>query len=256
MAWVPAPVERLLRKPSVDHALCLLLKRRRIRLPRVDPAALWPGFERAVVTVDVLPKGDWAAPTNDLVVLMKIAAVVGPRRILELGSYRGHTATALLRHAPADAVLVAVDLDPRHGEAYSASELATRVDRRVGAIDRAMFAPAEMGSFDLVFVDADHRREACAHDTALALELVHPDGLVLWHDYANWGWFTGDCGVPEVLNDLGERLPLVHLTGSNIVAHRPRWTVDRTELDEARTRSRETLSADHWSSSAARRSST
>jgi len=43
----PAVVERQLRRPYVDFALCLLLKRRRMALPEVDPAALWPGFETA-----------------------------------------------------------------------------------------------------------------------------------------------------------------------------------------------------------------
>jgi len=58
MPRTPAFVERQLRRPYVDFALCLLLKRRRMALPTVDPAVLWPGFEEAEVTVGVLPKGD------------------------------------------------------------------------------------------------------------------------------------------------------------------------------------------------------
>lgn len=252
MPTPPALVERQLRRPYVDFALCLLLKRKRIALPPVDPAALWPGFEEAEVTVGVLPKGDWAAPVNDTIVLMKLARVVQPRRILELGSYRGHTAKALLENAPR-AQLTAVDIDPQHGEAYRDGPLADRVDRRVGAIGPDTLPPEEKGRYDLVFVDADHRREAAAHDTDVALDMVSDDGLVLWHDYSNWGWFTGDCGVPEVLNDLGRRLPLAHLTGSNIVVHRPAWAADRAELDEALEVTREEARRGHWRSGTARR---
>lgn len=249
----PAFVERQLRRPYVDFALCLLLKPGRLALPQVDPALLWPGFEAAEVTVGVLPKGDWAAPVNDTLVLMKMARAVGPTRILELGSYRGHTAKALLENAPAEARLVAVDIEPDHGEAYRGTPLEHRVERRIGAIDLGIFTAEEKGSFDLVFVDADHRREAAANDTEVALEVVAPDGMVLWHDYSNWGAFTGDCGVPEVLNDLAERLPLAHLTGSNIAVHRPAWVRDRSELDRALEATRAEARRGHWSSSTARR---
>jgi SAM-dependent methyltransferase len=243
---------RVLRKPYVDFALCLLLKRRRMALPEVDPAALWPGFETTPVTVGVLPKGDWAAPVNDTITLMKLAAVARPARILELGSYRGHTAKALLENAP-DAHLTAVDIDPQHGEAYRGTPLEARVDRRVGPIGPDTLPATEKASFDLVFVDADHSRAAAEHDTQVALDMVAPDGTVLWHDYSNWGWFTGDCGVPEVLNALAERLPVAHLTGSNIAVHRPAWGDDRTELDAALDATQEQARKGHWQSSTARR---
>jgi hypothetical protein len=243
---------KLLRRPYVDFALCLLMKRRRMALPEVDPAALWPGFETAEVTVGVLPKGDWAAPVNDTITLMKLASVLRPPRILELGSYRGHTAKALLENSPSSR-LTAVDIDPQHGEAYRDTPLAGRVDRRVGAIGPDVLPATEKGSFDLVFVDADHSREAAEHDTAVALDMVSDDGTVLWHDYSNWGWFTGDCGVPEVLNALSSRVPVAHVMGSNIAVHRPRWVDDRSELDTALGATRDQARKGHWQSSSARR---
>ena len=244
---------RQLRKPYVDYALCLLLKRRRMALRQIDPTALWPEFEAAEVRVSILPKGDWSAPTNDTLVLMKLAASMRPLRILELGSYRGYSGKAMLENAPESATLTAVDIDPQHGEAYRDTPLAARVDRRVGPIGLEIFEPHELGSFDLVFVDADHARDAVAHDTEIALQLVHPEGTVLWHDYANWGWFTGDCGVPEVLNELSERIPVGHLIGSNIAIHRPSWARDRSEFDDALRATDDQLRRGHWESGTARR---
>jgi hypothetical protein len=252
MPKTPALLMRQLRRPYVDYALCLLLKRRRMALPTIDPAVLWPEFEAAEVTITTLPKGDWAAPTNDTVVLMKLAAAVAPTRILELGSYRGYSARALLENAPEQATLTAIDIDPQHGEAYRDTPLAARIDRRVGAIGPDVLAADERGAFDLVFVDADHARAAAAHDTGVALEMVADDGVVLWHDYANWGYFTGDCGVPEVLNELAERMPVGHLLGSNIAIHKPSWARDRREFDDAVQATRDELGRGHWSSSTAR----
>jgi len=203
------------------------------------------------VTVGVLPKGNWAAPVNDTITLMKLASVMRPPRILELGSYRGHTAKALLENAP-DARLTAVDIDPQHGEAYRATPLEERVDRRVGVIGPEVLPAAENGSFDLVFVDADHSRDAAEHDTQVALDMVRDHGTVLWHDYSNWGWFTGDCGVPEVLNELASRVPVAHVMGSNIAVHRPAWVDDRSELDAALEATREQARKGHWQTSTAR----
>lgn len=252
MGRMPAIVTRQLRRPYVEYALCLLVKRRRMALPQVDPAFLWPDFPGAEVRVATLPKGAWAAPASDTLVLMKLAAATQPRSIVELGSYRGYSARALLENARPDATLVAVDIDPQHGEAYRGTALSDRIDRRVGAISLDLFEPEELGSFDLVFVDADHRHDAVVNDTEVARRLVRPDGTLLWHDYANWGYFTGDCQVPEVLNELSRELPIAHLLGSNIAVHLPSWSHDRGELDEAIARTREELARGHWRADTAR----
>jgi len=38
-------------------------------------------------------------------------------------------------------------------------------------------------SFDLVFVDADHEADRVAFDTALALQMLKPGGVIAWHDW-------------------------------------------------------------------------
>lgn len=244
--------ERQIRRPYVDFGLCLLLRRRRMALPSLDPALVWDGFETARAELTVLPKGDWATPTNDTVVLLKYAAAAQPRSILELGSYRGFTAKGLLEHSP-EASLVAVDIAPDHGEAYRGTPLEERVDRRVGPIGREILSDLPPASFDLVFVDADHSRDAVAHDTEIALEMVADHGTLMWHDYANWGYFTGDCGVPEVLNDLSDTLPIGHLLGSNIAIYKPEWARDRSLFDTLVAETRKGLSGGPWASQSARR---
>jgi methyltransferase family protein len=45
------------------------------------------------------------------------------------------------------------------------------------------------GFFDSAFVDGGHGYDIVANDTRLAIELVRPGGLVMWHDF---------CPLPEV----------------------------------------------------------
>lgn len=73
------------------------------------------------------------------------------------------------------------------------------------------------GQCDLVFVDGSHAYSYVVSDSEKALRMVRKGGIVLWHDY------RGPRGVPDVfraLNDLGRRLPLVHIADTSLVAYR------------------------------------
>ena len=45
------------------------------------------------------------------------------------------------------------------------------------------------GFFDSAFIDGGHAQDIVANDTRLAIELVRPGGLLMWHDF---------CPLPEV----------------------------------------------------------
>jgi hypothetical protein len=49
------------------------------------------------------------------------------------------------------------------------------------------------GFFDTAFVDGGHAPDIVANDTALALPLVRPGGLMLWHDYCPRSDVTAAC---------------------------------------------------------------
>jgi predicted O-methyltransferase YrrM len=72
----------------------------------------------------------------------------------------------------------------------------------VGATDQAMFAQDESATYDLIFIDAHHFYESVRNDTQLVLPLLSPAGIIVWHDYANWGYFSGQNGVPEYWGEL------------------------------------------------------
>jgi predicted O-methyltransferase YrrM len=212
----------LYHRPRLEAALSELDKGR-LKLPIVNPRLLFDDFDRQPVTLTELPSGPWASPIADVVTLAKIAMCLRPMRVLEVGSYRGYTTRLLAQHTPEGSVIVAFDRDPRHGEAYKDTPLAAKIERRVGVVSSAAFAIDGRGSYDLIFLDADHTYAAVKHDTEILLPLIAPGGMFVWHDYANWGRFTGKNGVPEALQELSKTIPVAAISGSWLGAHSPSW---------------------------------
>jgi len=186
-------------------------------------ADLFPDFDERIVSIGQVPRGSWSTPLADTVMLLKIALCTNPKQLMELGSYRGYTALFLAQHISPDARIVTIDRYPDHGEAYRTTSHASMIERRVGATDRAMFARDEPASYNLIFVDADHSYEGVRNDTELVLPLLSPSGFIVWHDYANWGYFSGQNSVPEYLDELGASLPIGHVPGSTLAIHSPSW---------------------------------
>jgi predicted O-methyltransferase YrrM len=209
-------------QPFADRTLCHFLQRR-LTLPTLSLADLFPDFDKRIVSLGQLPRGSWSTPLADVVILLKIAVCTEPRRLLEIGSYRGYTALFLAQHISPDARIVTIDRNPKHGEAYAKTSFAGMIERRVGATDRAMFAPDGLATYDLIFIDADHSYESVRKDTESVLPLLSPAGFIVWHDYANWGYFSGQNGVPEYLGELAARLPIGHVLGSTLAIHSPSW---------------------------------
>lgn len=248
----PSRVRKRLRKLKsrllgYEYLVCALFMPNRLRLPKLAPNALIPEFDQIDIHLSELPKGGWSMPVADLVLLLKLVAARKPQRVLELGSFRGFTALAIARNLQPSGRVVAVDMNPDHGQAYRETPWARMIDRRTGKISSELFADDPPASYDLIFIDADHRRAAVDHDTKTVLPLLRPDGIMIWHDYANWGYFSGTCGVPEHLHVLGKTLPIAHLTGSTLAVYSPAWGQELAgHFERAIQTTREWLQQDVW----------
>ncbi|WP_420392032.1 class I SAM-dependent methyltransferase [Acuticoccus sp.] len=239
----------LTKRPSLETAMSAL-DRRRLKLPVLSLAALYKDYASRPVTFYEMPLGPWSSPLADVAALAKIAVCARPKRLLEVGSYRGYTTLMLARHTDADARIVAVDRDPRHGEAYRGTEFADKVERRVAQVETAAFRDDAPRSYDLIFVDADHAYEKVREDTQLLLPLLAPNGIFVWHDYANWGRFSRTNGVPELLAELALDRPIAAIAGSWLAAHSPAWAhgADRARYEAAcRAGAESAVNADPWS---------
>lgn len=112
-----------------------------------------------------------------------LALLIGAKRILEIGTLGGYSATWLARALPADGRLISLELEPHHAEVsrrnLARAGLADRVEVRVGPAAttlRQMRAAGE-APFDLVFIDAD--KEGYPQYLELALPMTRNGGLIL-----------------------------------------------------------------------------
>jgi Methyltransferase domain len=161
--------------------------------------------------------------------------------MFEFGTCTGRTSYLWARNSPAHARVYTLTLDPGHPEAYrgdasddsrdeadalqetvfgsfvyTGTAVASKVVQLYG--DSKAFDPTPYeASCDLIFVDGSHARSYVASDSAKALAMVKPGGLILWHDYRGP---RRSAGVYHALNALSKRLPLVQIEGTSLVAYR------------------------------------
>ena len=176
------------------------------------------GYPREVVT-------QWSLPASDVADLWRLVQSSGARRVLEVGAFVGTSAFLMARALP-DATVQSVDpnlpldveftamgsADRRADLSRRTLEIARESAGRLGLADRIRFHEggfavgatfaltevaipvigprlcAELGPFDLAFIDGLHFEDAVASDIALVLEHLRPDGLIVLHDAIGyWG---------------------------------------------------------------------
>ena len=238
-------------RPRIEAALSELDKSR-LTLPKLSLAHLFRDFDDVPVTIGQVPLGPWSSPLADVVMLMKLVGCAKPRKMMEVGSYRGFTALMMARHAPPDASLVTVDREPMHGEAYRNAPEAAMIERRICEIEPAAFEQDARASYDVIFLDADHSFDAVKRDTEILLPLIKPDGYFVWHDYGNWGKFSGKNGVPEYLHGLAKTMPVAVVVGSQLGIYSPAWADSKADAFSAAILEEDNLYPDPWATAEAR----
>ena len=122
-----------------------------------------------------------------------LAAAIGARRILEIGTFTGYSGLSMAEALPDDGELITCDVDP------VATSLARQFFDRTphGKKIRIMLGPALetikalSGPFDMVFLDADKSNYPAYYEAAVPL--LRPGGLLLG-DNALW---SGEVVAPE-----------------------------------------------------------
>lgn len=116
--------------------------------------------------------------------LALLVGLSGARSVLEIGTFTGYSTLCMARALPPDGTVVTLDLDgrwPAIGAGYwQRAGVAERIDVRIGDATRTLAALADergVGSFDLVFIDADKANYGTYYEAALSL--VRKDGLIV-----------------------------------------------------------------------------
>jgi len=210
------------RSPGMDALLTRKLAHLKC-LPEINPADCIPDFSTTEIVIRQCPVGTWSTPLIDVVVLLKMALGFRSRRILEIGSYLGHTARMLAENTDAETRITTLDAFPEHGAAYRGTPLEKKIDRRIGKISLEHFKAGE--KYDLIFVDADHHFKSVLNDTQVAMGLLAEGGVIVWHDYQQENHFHGMNGVPEALGIFSKSIPIIALKGTYLAMHtkHPGW---------------------------------
>lgn len=126
-----------------------------------------------------------AAPISALTgaALRFLAAAIGARSVVEIGTGCGVSGIWLLRGMRPGAVLTSVDLEPEHQRlaraAYLSAGFPASRYRLIGGLALDVLPRLADSAYDLVFCDAD-RQENGAYLTA-ALRLLRPGGIVVFN---------------------------------------------------------------------------
>jgi predicted O-methyltransferase YrrM len=170
---------------------------------------------------------------EELVYLAAATRLLQPRKIFEIGTFKGRT-TAVFALNAAEADILTLDLPPDHAPdaSYlrSDAELVRRrnpiefIDRYgVGArcrqvlCDSKQFDPRpHAGTVDLAFIDGAHTLSYVRNDTEKTALMMAPGGLVFWHDYGGKGRMRG---ITDYLHGLSRRFPVYRIPGTTLA-----WT--------------------------------
>lgn len=160
-------------------------------------------------------------------VLGALARLRPPQRAFEIGTYDGASTLLLARNAP-KAEIFTLDLPPSDaasatlteeasnaaegvGSRFRSTPEATRIIQLLGDSRTFDFSPW-YGSVDLVIVDGGHELGCTRPDTANALRLLRPGGVVVWDDYTP-GWPDVVRAVDELPADVHRCIVHIDQTG-------------------------------------------
>jgi len=126
-----------------------------------------------------------AAPVGPLTggTLRFLAAAIGARSVVEIGTGCGSSGIWLLRGMRPGGVLTTVDVEPEHQRLARAAFLAAGFPaaryRLIGGLALEVLPRLADGAYDMVFCDAD--RQESAEYLAAALRLLRPGGIVVFN---------------------------------------------------------------------------
>ncbi len=168
--------------------------------------------------------------------LTTIAAIVkhtNPKTIFEIGTFDGATTLQLARNSNDETKIYTMNIPPNIQQTRLKSDsgdiffrdkftigemfLGTPYKNKITQIlsDSALYDYSPYyNSVDIVFVDGSHSYEYVKNDTEQALKMIKNGGVIIWHDYLVWN------GVSDFLNEICNKIKLVHIKGTSLVISR------------------------------------
>lgn len=112
-------------------------------------------------------------------VLSMISKMLSPEKILEIGTFTGYATLCLAEGLKADGILHTIDINEEQEERVSGyfqqSPYAAQIIYHIG--DAMEVIPELEGDFDLVFIDADKKRNLVYYD--MLIDRIPSGGMIL-----------------------------------------------------------------------------
>ena len=168
---------------------------------------LVPPSNHLTVQVRHTPGGGLYSSLLEIAALGLLTCYRQPESIFEFGTFRGRTALNFALNSPEDSVVYTLDLPDdqrlnatkqacpddariiqqcRTGIDFRGTPFETKIRQLYGNSLTFDFSPF-IGKIDIVFIDGAHHYSAVRSDTENALKLLRPGGMIIWHDFANYG---------------------------------------------------------------------
>jgi len=157
------------------------------------------------ITLEHLPGGGVHSPVEELAYLALVTRALAPSLVFEIGTFRGRTALNFALNSPETCRVLTLDLPLDEaaeravgradaslirrrevGVEYAGKDVAGKIEQLFGDSRCFDFSPYE-NKADLVFVDGGHTYEIARSDTENALRICRQEGVVIWHDFGNYG---------------------------------------------------------------------
>lgn len=172
-------------------------------LPRERLESVFPGIEAVDVRVPrAFDRDDLLSMIpSEVLAVAAVVRLLQPRRLLEIGTFEGHTTAQIAANSPPGAHVVTVDLPPDWDGEYAREVPSIDVNTGVGPRgrqfrgtpfedkitqvyeDSATFDWERFAPFDFILIDGCHTYDYAVADTRNALRVLAPEGIVVWHDY-------------------------------------------------------------------------
>jgi predicted O-methyltransferase YrrM len=157
------------------------------------------------IVLEHLPGQGIHDAVDELAYLALITRSIAPMLVFEIGTFRGRTALNFAINSPDACRVLTLDLplegvDTEHldpadralarsrqvGHQYEGKDVSHKIQQLYGDSRTFDFSPYE-GHADIVFIDGGHTYEIARSDTENALRICRPGGVILWHDFGNYG---------------------------------------------------------------------
>jgi len=151
-----------------------------------------PAQEDLARAVQESPVGIMSSTRDESNFLAWLAALIGARKVIEVGVFLGATTLAIAQALPEDGKILALDVSDeftsvglKHWkDAGVAHKVQLKIQPAVESLQAATQNPSEMNSYDLAFIDADKYTYDSYYE--LCLRLIRPGGIiavdnVFWH---------------------------------------------------------------------------